>query len=61
MKNNQYEFGEDGVMEESEDQKTYGNFQLYIQLKKINYTDKQIAIQLHCSVVELEKLKAKFE
>lgn len=61
MKNNQEEIGEDGFMEESEDQKKYGNYCAYLELKKINYTDEQIASQLYCSVEEFEKLKAKFE
>lgn len=53
--------GEEGYLEESMDQKLYGDYQLYIQLKDLKYTNIQIANQLYCTVEELEKLKAMFE
>ncbi len=61
MKNCNEEIGEDGFLEESQDQVLYGKYQLSVELTKLNYTENQIAIQLCCEVEELQKIKAMFE
>lgn len=61
MKNYQEEIGEEGFIEESEDQRLYGNYLLYVELTNINYTEEQIVVQLNCSMEELQKLKTTFE
>lgn len=61
METHKNRIGEDAFIEESEDQKKYANYHLYTQLKSLEYTNEQIAIQLYCTLEELVNLKAMFE
>ena len=46
---------------ESEEQKDIADYNTYIELKKLNYSDSEIAKQFYITISELEELINKFK
>ena len=48
-------------LQENEKQKQFADFSAYLQLKKMNYTDKDISNHLSCTKEYLQMIKDKFD
>lgn len=48
-------------LQENEKQKHFADFSAYLQLKKMNYTDKDIMRHMSCTKEYLQIIKGKFD